>query len=321
MKIRKRNFKRSSEEQNFWPSFTDMISTIALILFILMLLAYIQNIISGKNLEFAKKELMDTQKQLESSMAEISQADKKLRLLKDELEEVMAEVEEGQIALTLSEEQIKEQQEIIAESNRELGQVRAKLKGIALLRLDVLQKVKASIEGELGKTNHSGQELVSIASNGNIVINEGLVFEYNSYAIKPEGKELLKNLSKAFEKVLDDRDVRKNIDAISIQGHTDDTGSAEYNRDLSSKRASAVVNYLMSSNPGIESKYGSYFVASGYSEFRPLEKGTSEDARAKNRRIEISLILKDSNIQNVIDDYMEESSAILQYTRPTDTSN
>ncbi len=317
MKIRKRNFKRSSDEQNFWPSFTDMISTIALILFILMLLAYIQNIISGKNLEFAKKELMDTQLQLESSNAEISQADKKLRLLKDQLEEVMAEVEEGQIALTLSEEQIREQQQIIAESNRELGEVRAKLKGIALLRLDVLQKVKASIKEELGSTNRSGQELVSIADNGNIVINEGLVFEYNSYAIKAEGKELLKKLSEAFEKVLDDSDVRANIDAISIQGHTDDIGSAEYNRDLSSRRASTVVNYLMSSNPTIERKYGSYFVASGYSKFRPIATGTSERARAQNRRIEISLILKDSNVQNVIEEYMQESSVILQYNLPS----
>lgn len=316
MKIRKRNFKRSSDEQNFWPSFTDMISTIALVLFILMLLAYIQNIISGKNLEFAKKELMDTQLQLESSNAEISQADKKLRLLKDQLEEVMAEVEAGQIALTLSEEQVREQQEIIAESNRELGEVRAKLKGIALLRLDVLQKVKTSIEEELGSTNRAGQDLVSIADNGNIVINEGLVFEYNSYAIKAEGKELLKKLSEAFEKVLDDSEVRANIDAISIQGHTDDIGSAEYNRDLSSRRASAVVNYLMSSNPTIERKYGSYFVASGYSKFRPIATGTSERARAQNRRIEISLILKDSNVQNVIEEYMQESSTILQYNLP-----
>ncbi|AOT69673.1 OmpA family protein [Geosporobacter ferrireducens] len=317
MKIRKRNFKRSNDEQNFWPSFTDMISTIALILFILMLLAYIQNIISGKNLEFAKKELMDTQLQLESSNAEISQADKKLRLLKDQLEEVMAEVEAGQIALTLSEEQIREQQEIIAESNRELGEVRAKLKGIAVLRLDVLKKVKASIEEELGATNRAGQELVSIADNGNIIINEGLVFEYNSYAIKAEGKELLKKLSEAFEKVLDDSDIRANIDAISIQGHTDDIGSAEYNRDLSSKRASTVVNYLMSSNPTIEKKYGFYFVASGYSKFRPIASGTSERARAQNRRIEISLILKDSNVQNVIEEYMQESSTILQYNVPS----
>ncbi|SES99758.1 chemotaxis protein MotB [Natronincola peptidivorans] len=312
MRFRKRNFKRSSGEQNFWPSFTDMISTISLILFVLMLLAYIQNIISGKNLEFAKKELMDTQLQLESSKAEISQADQHLRLMRDQLEEIRAEVEDGQIALTLSEEQIEEQRQIIAESNRELGEVRAKLKGIAVLRLDVLEKVKTSIEEELGTTNRSGQELVSIADNGNIVINEGLVFEFNSYAIKSEGRELLTKLSEAFENVLDDPAVRENIDAISIQGHTDDVGTGAYNRELSSKRATTVVNYLMSSNPSIERKYASYFVASAYSKYRPIVSGTSERARAQNRRIEISLILKDSHVQDIIEEYIQEPRAIIQ---------
>lgn len=50
MKIRRRNFRKSAEPENFWPSFTDLISTIALVLFFLMLLAYLQNIISGKTL-------------------------------------------------------------------------------------------------------------------------------------------------------------------------------------------------------------------------------------------------------------------------------
>lgn len=300
MKIRKRNFKRTKESQNFWPSFTDMISTIALVLFFLMMIAYMQSIIFGKNIQ-------KTQKQLEQSNIEIKRADKKLRLLKDEIKETMAEVEEGQIALKLSEEQIEEQTKIIAQSNRELGQLRTKLQGIALLRLDVLKKVKYSIEDELGKKNEVGQELVSIGDNGNIVINEGVVFSYNSYKLKPEGKALLKNLADAFERVLDDEETRANIDAISIQGHTDNAGNTAYNRDLSVKRATTVVNYLMKSNPKIEDKYGEYFAASGYSEFRPIATGNTEEDKAKNRRIEISVILKDSNIQNTINEYLQES--------------
>ncbi|RKD26546.1 chemotaxis protein MotB [Caminicella sporogenes DSM 14501] len=306
MKIRRRYFRKNDTE-NFWPAFTDLISTIALILFFLMLLAYIQNIISGRNLEFAKKQLIDTQKRLEESNLEISRAEKKLRLLRDKLDEVKAEVEEGEIALKLSQEQIEEQKKIIAESNRELGQLRAKLQGIAVLRLDVLKKVKSSVEKQLGKTNDRGEELVSIGDNGNIIINEGLVFDYNSYKIKPEGKKILDQLARAFEKVLEDSSIRSNIDAINIQGHTDDTGSSEYNRELSAKRATAVVNYLMKSNKKLESKYGRYFVASGYSEFRPIALGNTDRDRAKNRRIEISIILKDSHIQNVIDDYLKES--------------
>jgi len=305
--IRKRNFKKSNEEDNFWPAFTDMISTIALIIFFLMLLAFIQNIITGKNLEYAKKQLIDTQDRLEESNIQISRAEKKLRLLEDDLDDVLAEVEEGEIALKLSEQQIEEQREIIAESNRELGDLRSKLQGIAVLRLDVLSKVKSSIEEELGVTNQEGQELVSIADNGNIVINEGLVFDYNKYDIKPEGRQVLTMLSEAFENVLDDSETRVNIDAISIQGHTDNLGSSEYNRDLSSKRASAVLNYMMDVNPVLENQYGEYFAASGYSEFRPIASGSSDAARAQNRRIEISVILRDANIQNVIEDYLEDS--------------
>lgn len=278
----------------------------------MMLIAYINNIVTGKNLEYARKQLQDTELSLEESRAEISKAEKNLRLLKDELDETMAEVEAGKLALKLSEDEIEEQKEIIAESNKELGNLRSKLQGIAVLRLDVLQKVKGSIEESLGTTSSSGDALVSIADNGNIVINEGLVFEYDSFQVKSSGKELLSKLADAFEVVLDDKSVRDSIDAISIQGHTDERGTAEYNRDLSSKRAAAVVNYMLQANGQLEDKYGRYFAASGYSEFRPIDVGTTEAAYSKNRRIEISIILKDSHVQNVIDEYLADTVKLFE---------
>ncbi len=122
---------------------------------------------------------------------------------------------------------------------------------------------------------------------------------------------MLKSLARSFEKVLDNEEIRRNIDAISIQGHTDKRGSSEDNRELSSKRATAVVDYLMSVNSDLEYKYGSYFVASGYSEFRPINKASTEAAYSQNRRIEVSVILKDSNIQNVIDEYLKDSIGMI----------
>ncbi len=313
MKLRRRNFKKDEETENFWPAFTDMISTIALILFFLIILAFVQKIITGKNLQYAIKQLTDTEKRLELSNMEISKAEKKLRLLKDDLKDTKAEIEEGEIALKLSEEQIEEQRQIIAESNKELGNLRSKLQGIAVLRLDVLKKVKSSVEKELGKTNEQGEELVLISDNGNIVINEGLVFDFGSSKLKPEGKELLKQLAQAFERVLDDSGIKSNIDAINIQGHTDDVGSPESNRKLSADRSRSVVDYLMVSNKDLENKYGRYFAASAYSEFRPISSGTSDSDRAKNRRIEISIILKDSHVQNVIDDYLQETIDVFNF--------
>ena len=311
MKKRSRKYRSVEENENFWPAFTDMISTIALILFFLMMIAYVNNIVSGKNLEYARKQLEDTQKRLEVSKLEISKAEDQLRLLKNDLEKTAAEVKKGEIELKLSQEEIENQKEIIANSNQELGELRAKLKGIALLRLNVLNKVKTSIEENLGEKNTKGEELVTIGDNGNIIINEGLVFDYGKSEIKDEGKPLLDKLAESFEKVLNDDDARKNIDAINIQGHADIRGSSDMNRDLSTRRASAVVNYLMKSNPNLEKKFGKYFLASGYSEFRPLVDEKNEAAYSKNRRIEISVILKDSNVQDVISDYLSESKEIL----------
>jgi len=307
VKARRHRKQNYEETENFWPSFTDMISTIAIILFFVMFLMYINNIVTGKNLEFLKKDLEDTQKQLESSKLEISQAENNLRLLNIELDETMAEVEEGKKALALSEEEIDAQKQIIADSNQELAQVRQKLQGIAVLRLDVLTAVKNSIEDTLGETNQAGEPLVTINDTGNIVINESLVFDTNSYDIKPEGQKLLDQLAIAFEKVLDDKSVRNSIDSINIQGHTDERGSGNYNRELGSQRATSVVNYLFTSNSDLDNKYGEYFLASSFSEYRPVVSGTTETAYSKNRRIEISVILKDSEVQDVIDQYLEES--------------
>lgn len=298
MKARRRYFGGGAEAQDFWPSFTDVMSTLALILFFLMLLAYVQNIIYGNNLEHAKQ-------QLEIARADISSAERELKLIR-------LEIDKTQAALTLSEQEVLNQKTIIAMSNEELQSLRLRLQSIAFLRLDILKKVKDSVEQELGRYNEKGQELVSIGDNANIIINESLVFAYNSYKLKPEAKELLTQLSKAFERVLENAEVRECIDAISIEGHADSLGNADYNRELSARRATEVVNFMFSANPNLERKYGEYFAANGFSEFRPISKGTDEKSRALNRRIEISIIVKDSNIQKVIEKYLNDTKGILE---------
>lgn len=304
-KYRRRRGTVEVEQENFWPAFTDIMSTIALILFFLILISYLSNIIVSKDLDLKKKELAEAK-------AEITSAQDRLDLLLDQVEETKAEVERGQQALKLSEDEIEKQKEIIANSNKELGDLRDKLHGIAVLRLDVLDKVKVSMEDSLEASNVNGKDLVRISDTGNIIINEGFVFDTDSYKVKEEGKVLLDKLALAFENVLSDDEVRGFIDAIAIQGHTDERGSSSYNRELSANRAAAVVNYLLSSNATLEEEYGAYFTASAYSEYRPVDAGTTEEAYAKNRRIEISMILKDAQIQDVINNYLEDSIEIFE---------
>lgn len=314
MKLRRHRERHREEEENFWPAFTDMISTVVLILFFLVLVFYMEKIITMKTLSALNEQLADTEIVLNQKTESLSETEENLSISKLEIESnilelkvLQADLEAGEDDLKLAQESIDEQKSIIEISNRELASLRSKLEGLALLRVDVLEKVKNSIEEELGDTNASGKVLVTIGDNGNIIINESLVFDTDSDTVKESGKLLLDNLAVAFENVLSDPDIRENIDAISIQGHTDERSSQEYNRELSAARAYSVVNYLMRSNPNLADDYGRYFAASAYSEFRPLDLGTSEEAYAKNRRIEISVILKDSHIQNVINSYLEES--------------
>lgn len=276
---------------DLWPSFTDVTSTIALILFVLVLLAFVRNLIAGKKLDAFQQQ--------------IRASEQKLERLGEELTRTSAQIELGQRQLALSEQKLEEQQKVLAESNRELGDLRTRLQSIAVLRVDVLAKVKAALEAELSPVKTT--PLVAIGDNGNIVINESLVFEYNSFAIKREGKPLLQTLARALGNVLSDPGVRDNIDAIVIQGHTDERGPASFNRELSAKRANAVLDFLFESNRALEDLYGSYFASSAYSEFRPINPAKTEPAYEQNRRIEISVVVKDASTRKVIDEYMRGS--------------
>lgn len=297
MSKRRRLLLTDDEAENFWPSFTDLTSTIALILFVLVLLAYIQNLISGKNLQHVKAELDAMIERLRGSQEQVTASQRQLRLL-------AAEIEAGQTQLKLSETRVEAQEAVIAQRSAELSELRAKLQGIAVLRLDVLQKVKDSLESQLRAERGGQAPAVSIAQNGNIVIDESLLFETDSYKIRKDGKRFLSSLANAFASVLQDPLVRENIDSVLVQGHTDARGTSAYNRELSAKRANAVLDHMFESSPVLESSFGSYFAASAYSEFRPISAGTDEAAYVQNRRIEISLVLKDATAREMIDEYL-----------------
>jgi outer membrane protein OmpA-like peptidoglycan-associated protein len=72
---------------------------------------------------------------------------------------------------------------------------------------------------------------------------------------------------------------------ISLEGHTDDVGSDEYNDALSLRRASAVKDYLV--NAGIN---GSRIATVGLGKRQPLVRATTDEARRSNRRVEMKVV-------------------------------
>ena len=73
--------------------------------------------------------------------------------------------------------------------------------------------------------------------------------------------------------------------SAEISGHTDNSGTDEYNLELSGRRAGSVVNYL--TDHGITPGRLSF---KGYGEARPVDTNDTEEGKAKNRRTEIRIV-------------------------------
>ncbi|MCL4151243.1 UNVERIFIED_CONTAM: hypothetical protein GTU68_053246 [Idotea baltica] len=75
--------------------------------------------------------------------------------------------------------------------------------------------------------------------------------------------------------------------ALSIEGHTDNTGNADYNQQLSEKRARRCFDYLV--NKGVSA---SRISSAGYGETRPIADNDTKTGRSLNRRVEFNLSLR-----------------------------
>ena len=72
---------------------------------------------------------------------------------------------------------------------------------------------------------------------------------------------------------------------IDVYGHTDSTGSDQYNQTLSERRAQSVASYL--TTRGVQS---ARLATRGFGESQPVASNTTEDGRAQNRRVEIRIV-------------------------------
>jgi outer membrane protein OmpA-like peptidoglycan-associated protein len=75
------------------------------------------------------------------------------------------------------------------------------------------------------------------------------------------------------------------LGVVDVQGHTDDRGNADANRDLSLRRAQSVVAYLVAHHV-----QPARLVAHGFGPDQPLEPNTNARARARNRRVEFHVL-------------------------------
>ena len=109
------------------------------------------------------------------------------------------------------------------------------------------------------------------------LIIDNINFDTDLAEIKPESNVTLNKFSSELRK-------RKQI-LIRIDGYTDNVGDKNHNIQLSGNRAQSVANYLI--YHGIDKNIIS---SKGFGSEHPIASNSSETGRAKNRRVEISIV-------------------------------
>ncbi len=138
-------------------------------------------------------------------------------------------------------------------------------------RVRVVEAEKLKLKLEVVTAEEIGK---SIKEKGSVSIY-GIYFDHDSYEIKPESKRALEEIA---------RFLRSNPNIkLFVVGHTDNTGSYEYNMNLSRKRAEAVVNKLVNDYKIPKERLKPI----GVGPVAPVAPNDSEEGRAKNRRVEL----------------------------------
>jgi outer membrane protein OmpA-like peptidoglycan-associated protein len=116
-----------------------------------------------------------------------------------------------------------------------------------------------------------------------IFLDDRIYFEWNRAEIRKESHPLVQRIGSLLK-------LHPEYLQISIEGHTDEMGSADYNLHLSEARAGAVRDFLIREGVAPER-----LVAVGFGESRPLMKGKTERAAVVNRRVEFVITKRRSD--------------------------
>lgn len=122
----------------------------------------------------------------------------------------------------------------------------------------------------------AGATVERVGEGIQVTFASGLLYDFDSDAIRPEAARNLQNLAASLLKY-------PNTELL-IVGHTDALGTTTYNQDLSTRRANSASSYLTTQGIG-----SSRMRSSGKGELEALATNDTETGRQTNRRIEVAI--------------------------------
>ena len=238
--------------------------------------------VASKNL----KTLQDSYKALEKN------SDESLQNNLTKNRELLAQLEGKEKMLAAEQERFNKTKADLADNAKRL----AELESIIAAKEASMKKLKETLSKSLKAFEGKGLTVQQKDGKVYVSMENKLLFESGSYAVNPQGKTAVVAVGKV---LADNPEI-----AVLIEGHTDNdkfgaaVGSIENNWDLSTKRATAIVN-ILTENAKIDKKN---LTAAGRGEFAPLMSNDTSEGKSKNRRIEIILTPKLDEISRMLND-------------------
>lgn len=257
-----------------------------------------------------KTELEKTKAERDKLQADFTSADKNLKNLQTSYTALEKNSDEAlQANMTKNRELIAQleakQKTLYAEQDR-LNKLKTELDSSSK-RLEELENMVAAKDASMKKLKETltkslksfdGKGLTVHEKDGKVYVSmeNKLLFQTGSWTVNEEGKKAVVEVAKV---------LASNPDlSILIEGHTDNdkfansVGGVENNWDLSTKRATSIVN-ILTENKDVNKQN---LTAAGRGEFAPIMSNDTPEGKAKNRRIEIILTPKLDEISKMLND-------------------
>ncbi|MGV8878032.1 MAG: OmpA family protein [Sphingobacteriaceae bacterium] len=138
-------------------------------------------------------------------------------------------------------------------------------------------KQSSDEEVEDYKKQLPGTQVDRTAEGLRVTFDAEILFNTNSSVITERAKESIREMVKTINKYGQPN--------VQIQGHTDATGTAAYNKWLSDKRAVSVKTFVTSAGVSADR-----IQTIGYGDTKPIAPNNTPESRAKNRRVEVIII-------------------------------
>ena len=230
--------------------------------------------------------------QLAMAQAQNQSAAERIDALRAETTASKAEIAQMTSALAALRLRIEELTSLLAEKDRQASQDKVAIASLGrslnnalASRVQELQRFRSEFFGRL-RDVLKGRDDVQIVGD-RFVFQSEVLFAQGQAEIAAEGRDQLAKLAVALADIA--TKIPKDINwVLQVDGHTDDVpiraGRYADNWDLSTERALSVVRFL--NQQGLPANR---LAAAGYGEFQPLDAADNDDARRKNRRIELKI--------------------------------